>query len=218
MRRFPVFDAWAARARARLAQALRARGATPNGLSWAGTGFAALAALMFYFALRDPPRYGAALLLLAVLGLQGRLLCNRLDGLMAKQARMIGRAGEVYNEAPDRLSDVLVCLGLGYGLQQSLDWGAQLGWAAALLCVGTAYVRMLGLACGVREPAQGPMARAQRMQWLSLAALLAAAALLPGRAAWAETILVAALALLSAGAAVTIVLRLRAVVRELESR
>lgn len=205
-----------ARWRARLAMALRARGATPNGLSWTATGCAALAALMFYLAWREPPRDAAGLLALAALGLQGRLLCNRLDGLMARQAQMVGRAGEVYNEAPDRLSDVLVCLGAGYGLQHVLPWGADLGWAAALLCVGTAYVRMLGLACGVREPVQGPMARVQRMHWLSLAALLAAAALLLQRGALAQTFLVLTLALLIGGAALTIVIRLRAIVRELE--
>jgi len=204
--------------RARLALALRARGATPNGLSWTATGFAALAALMFLLAWREPPRDAAGLLLLAALGLQGRLLCNRLDGLMARQARMVGRAGEVYNEAPDRLSDVLVCLGAGYGLQQVLPWGAELGWAAALACVGTAYVRMLGLACGVREPLQGPMARVQRMHWLSLAALLGAAALLLRHDALAHAVFAAALALLVAAAALTIAIRLRAIVRELEWR
>ncbi|MDL5367572.1 CDP-alcohol phosphatidyltransferase family protein [Xanthomonas sp. NCPPB 2654] len=205
-----------ARLRARLSQALRARGATPNGLSWTALGFAVLAALMFALAWREPPRDAAGLLLLAALALQGRLLCNRLDGLMARQAQMIGRAGEVYNEAPDRLSDVLICLGVGYGLQHVLSWGAELGWAAALLCVGTAYVRMLGLACGVSEPVQGPMARVQRMHWLSLAALLAAAALLLQRSAIAEIFLVLTLALLIGGAALTIVIRLRAIVRELE--
>lgn len=71
------------------------------------------AALMFYCAWREPPRDAAGLLLLAALALQGRLLCNRLDGLVARQAQMVGRAGEVYNEAPDRLSDVVVCLGMG---------------------------------------------------------------------------------------------------------
>jgi phosphatidylglycerophosphate synthase len=156
------------------------------------------------------------LLLLAALALQGRLLCNRLDGLVARQAQMVGRAGEVYNEAPDRLSDVVVCLGVGYGLQHVLSWGADLGWAAALLCVGTAYVRMLGLACGVSEPRQGPMARVQRMHWLSLAAVLAAVALPLQFAVAAATILVATLALLIGGAALTIVMRLRAIVRELE--
>jgi len=111
---------------------------------------------------------------------------------------------------------VLVCLGVGYGLQHVLSWGAELGWAAALLCVGTAYVRMLGLACGVSEPVQGPMARVQRMHWLSLAALLAAAALLLQRSAIAQTIVVLAMALLVAGAVLTLAIRLRAIVRELE--
>ncbi|UYB51964.1 CDP-alcohol phosphatidyltransferase family protein [Xanthomonas sp. AM6] len=212
----PTVSERRAQRRARLATALRARGATPNGLSWSALGFAVLAALMFALAWREPPRAAAGLLVLAAFGLQGRLLCNRLDGLMARQAQMVGRAGAVYNDAPDRLSDVLVCLGVGYGLQHVLSWGAELGWAAALLCVGTAYVRMLGLACGVSEPVQGPMARVQRMHWLSLAALLAAAALLLQRSAIAQTIVVLALALLVAGAVLTLAIRLRAIVRELE--
>ncbi|WP_017916455.1 CDP-alcohol phosphatidyltransferase family protein [Xanthomonas sacchari] len=202
--------------RTRLALALSARGATPNGVSWIGLACAVLAALMFALAWREPPANAAALLVLAALALQARLLCNRLDGLLAQQAQMIGRAGAVYNEAPDRLSDVAVCLGVGYGLQPVLGVGAELGWAAALVCVGTAYVRMLGLACAVREPLQGPMARVQRMHWLSLAALAAAAALLLQHATLAYMLLAVALALLIAAAALTIAIRVRAIVRELE--
>lgn len=202
--------------RLRWAQALRSRGATPNGVSWVGIGFAALAALMFYVGLSAPAREGAGPLLLAVLGLQGRLWCNRMDGVLARQARMVSRVGEVYNDAPDRLSDVLVCVGLGYGLQAGLPWAAQLGWAAALCCVATAYVRMLGLACGTPEPRQGPMSRVQRMQWLSLAALLALPLQWTGQPRLAAWLLIAALAVLMAGAVLTVVLRLRTIVRTLE--
>jgi hypothetical protein len=60
------------------------------------------------------------------------------------------------------------------------------------------------------------MARVQRMHWLSLAAVLAAVALPLQFAVAAATILVATLALLIGGAALTIVMRLRAIVRELE--
>jgi hypothetical protein len=60
------------------------------------------------------------------------------------------------------------------------------------------------------------MARVQRMRWLSLAALLTAGALLLQYTAVAEMILVATMALLIGGAALTIVMRLRAIVRELE--
>ncbi|MFS8425842.1 CDP-alcohol phosphatidyltransferase family protein [Xanthomonas campestris pv. incanae] len=216
-RRLMAHETTGLRARQRqLARALRGRGATPNGVSWVGIAFAALAGLMFYIGLSAPAREGAAPLLLALLGLQGRLCCNRMDGVLARQARLVSRAGEVYNDAPDRLSDVLVCIGLGYGLQDSVPWAAQLGWAAALCCVATAYVRMLGLACGTAEPRQGPMSRVQRMHWLSLMTVLALPLQWMGQPRAAAWVLIGALAVLIAGAVLTVVLRLRMIVRALE--
>lgn len=204
--------------RVALAVWLRARGATPNGLSLFAVALSALAGAAFFFALRDPPHYGAALLLFAALCLGGRIACNRLDGLMARRGGMVGKAGEVYSDAPDRLADALVFLGVGYGLAPWLPWASDLGWAASLLAVGTAYVRVLGLACGLREHGEGPMPRRTRMLATALAALLAAAGLALGYAAAVAWLLLAALAVVIVGAALTIALRLRAIVRELESR
>lgn len=201
-----------------LAGWLRARGATPNGLSLFAVGLSALAGAAFFFALRDPPHYGAALLLFAALCLGGRMACNRLDGVMARRGGMVGKAGEVYSDAPDRLADALVFLGVGYGLAPWLAWASDLGWAASLLAVGTAYVRVLGLACGLREHGEGPMPRRTRMIAMAAAALLAAAGLALGQAAAVAWLLAAALAVVIAGAAITVAVRLRAIVRELESR
>lgn len=201
-----------------LAARLRARGATPNGISLFAIGLSALAGLSFFFALRDPPHYGAALLLLAALFLGGRLLCNRLDGLLARRGGMIGKAGEVYSDAPDRLADALVFLGVGYGLTPFLPWASDLGWAASLLAVGTAYVRVLGMACGLREHGEGPMPRRTRMLATAAAALLAAVGLALGYTGAVAWLLLAALAAVIVGAAATIALRLRAIVRELEAR
>lgn len=201
-----------------LAAWLRARGATPNGLSLFAVGLSALAGAGFFFALRDPPHYGAGLLLLAALCLGGRIVCNRLDGVLARRGGMAGKAGEVYSDAPDRLADALVFLGAGYGLTPWLPWASDLGWAVSLLAVGTAYVRVLGLACGLREHGEGPMPRRTRMIAMTLAALLAAAGLALGYTAAVAWLLLAALAVVALGAALTIGLRLRAIVRELESR
>jgi phosphatidylglycerophosphate synthase len=201
-----------------LAARLRARGATPNGISVFAIGLSALAGVSFYFALRDPPHYGAALLLFAALCLAGRVLCNRLDGLLARRGGMVGKAGEVYSDAPDRLADALVFLGVGYGLTPWLPWASDLGWAASLLAVGTAYVRVLGLACGLREHDEGPMPRRTRMLATAVAALLAAVGLALGYAAVVAWVLLGALAVIIVGAALTIGLRLRAIVRELEAR
>ncbi|WP_425606065.1 CDP-alcohol phosphatidyltransferase family protein [Lysobacter firmicutimachus] len=197
---------------------LRVSGATPNGISLFAIGLAALAGLSFLFALRDPPHYGASLLAFAALCLQGRLLCNRLDGLLARRGGLVGKAGEVYSDAPDRLADALVFLGVGYGLAPWLAWGPDLGWAASLLSVGTAYVRVLGLACGLREHREGPMARRPRMIAMSVAAALAAVGLALGQATAVAWLLAAALAAVVLGAAWTVAVRLRAIVRELESR
>ncbi|WP_162300991.1 CDP-alcohol phosphatidyltransferase family protein [Xanthomonas prunicola] len=197
---------------------LRGRGATPNGVSWVSGAFAALAGLMFYIGLSAPAREGGMPLLLAVLGLQGRRRCNRVDGVLAPQARMVARVGEVSHRAPDGLSDVLVCAGLGYGLQAGLPWAAQLGWAAALCCVASAYTRMLGLACGPPEPRQGPMRRVQRMQWLSLAGALALPLQWMGQSRLAAWRLIEALAVLIADALLTVAVRPRTIVRTLEQR
>lgn len=204
--------------RLRLAARLRARGATPNGISLFAIGLAGLAGLSFLFALRDPPRAGAVLLLFAALCLQGRLLCNRLDGLLARRGGLVGKAGEVYSDAPDRLADALIFLGVGYGLAAWLPWASDLGWAASLLSVGTAYVRVLGLACGLREHGEGPMSRRPRMFAMSVAALLSAIGLALGWVVWVEWLLAGALIAVVLGAALTIALRLRSIVRELESR
>ncbi|ALN89787.1 CDP-alcohol phosphatidyltransferase family protein [Lysobacter gummosus] len=201
-----------------LAARLRARGATPNGISLFAIGLSALAGASFFFALRDPPHYGAALLLFAALCLGGRLLCNRLDGLLARRGGMVGKAGEVYSDAPDRLADALVFLGVGYGLAAWLPWASDLGWAASLLAVGTAYVRVLGLACGLREHDEGPMPRRTRMIATAIAALLSAVGLALGHQMVVAWLLLAALGAVIVGAAWTIGLRLRAIVRELEAR
>ncbi|MGO1000373.1 CDP-alcohol phosphatidyltransferase family protein [Lysobacter sp. CA196] len=201
-----------------LAARLRARGATPNGISLFAIGLSALAGLSFFFALRDPPHYGAVLLLFAALCLVGRLLCNRLDGLLARRGGMVGKAGEVYSDAPDRLADALVFLGVGYGLTPWMAWASDLGWAASLLAVGTAYVRVLGMACGLREHDEGPMPRRTRMIATAVAAVLAAIGLALGHAVVVAWMLLAALTAVIVGAAWTIAQRLRAIVRELEAR
>ncbi|MGO4781052.1 CDP-alcohol phosphatidyltransferase family protein, partial [Lysobacter sp. 2RAB21] len=78
------------------------------------------------------------------------------------------------------MADALVFLGVGYGLAAWLPWASDLGWAASLLAVGTAYVRVLGLACGLREHDEGPMPRRTRMIATAIAALLSAVGLALG--------------------------------------
>ena len=153
---------------------------------------------------------GACLLtahfLSAAVFIQLRLLCNLLDGMVAIEGGRRSAAGEVYNDLPDRISDALILLAAGY----SLSWPAhavELGWAASLLAVMTAYARMLGGACGLPQDFRGPMAKPQRMAVLTAGCILAC---FDARA------LAAALMMIIAGSAITLALRIRGVLKKLE--
>src|SRR4029079_4173288 len=105
-------------------------------------------------------------LLLAAAGIQLRLLCNLLDGIVALERKMASKTGEIYNDFPDRIADPLIIVSAGYAAGC-----AALGWAAGLLAVMTAYVRVLGGARGVPQDFRGPMAKPHRMAVLTIAAI-----------------------------------------------
>jgi len=46
---------------------------------------------------------------------QIRLLCNLFDGMVAIAQNKASPKGELYNEVPDRVSDVTILIGLGFG-------------------------------------------------------------------------------------------------------
>ncbi|MEO8503138.1 MAG: CDP-alcohol phosphatidyltransferase family protein [Acidobacteriota bacterium] len=145
-----------------------------------------------------------ALYLVAAAGIQIRLLCNLMDGMVAVEGGMGGPLGNLYNDLPDRLADVLVLLGVGYGTT-TVPHAVELGWLAAALALLTAYVRVLGAEAGAGQCFLGPMAKPHRMATMTVACLLAAgerALALPPRG------LAAALGLVVLGCAVTIARRL----------
>ncbi|WP_136443082.1 CDP-alcohol phosphatidyltransferase family protein [Pacificoceanicola onchidii] len=148
---------------ARAAQKLAATHVTPNQISAASIGFALLAGGAF--CLSD---WSVWWLLLAALGVQMRLLCNLLDGMVAIEGGKKSATGAFWNEAPDRLADILILVGMGFGAGIPA-----LGWAAAALAVLTAYVRELGVSAGAQADFSGPMAKPHRMAVATGAALLA---------------------------------------------
>src|SRR4029078_3334888 len=83
-------------------------------------------------------------LLLAAAGIQLRLLCNLLDGMGSLEGKSALKTREIYNDLSDRIADPLIIVSAG-----SAAGCATLGWAAGLLAVMTAYVRVLGGAVGV---------------------------------------------------------------------
>lgn len=145
----------------KLAAWLASTAVTPNQISIASMVFAALAGAAFFL--------GGLWLFAAALFIQLRLLCNLLDGMVAVEGGKSAPDGPFWNEAPDRISDIFIITGLGYGIGLP-----ELGWAAAAFAILTAYIRELGSSTGQAADFCGPMAKPQRMAWLTGAALLAA--------------------------------------------
>ena len=166
---------WAKRLARRLARA----GVRPNAISIASVACAAAASAAFYAAPSVGPGVRSALLLLAAAAIQLRLLCNLLDGMLAVEEGLKTRTGDIYNDLPDRIADVLILAGAGYSLR-FVTGGVALGWAAAVAAVFTAYVRLLAGSLGATQHFIGPMAKQHRMFTITLAALLSAAEALLG--------------------------------------
>lgn len=189
-------------------------GVRPNAVSIAGVAFALGASVAFYFAPAFTGGRGAALLLVAAASVQLRLLCNLLDGMLAVEGGFKSKTGEIYNDLPDRIADVFILVAAGYSVRH-LAYGVTLGWAAAVLAVFTAYVRLLGGSLGVTQHFIGPMAKQHRMFTLTVATLLSAAETLldmPPRA------IRVGLAVIAAGSMVTAWRRTRRIAREVEAR
>ena len=88
-----------------------------------------------------------------------RLLANMFDGMVAVEQGKASPVGELYNEVPDRISDVATLVGAGF----AMGGDVMLGWAAASVALFTAYVRAMGKAAGASNEFCGPMAKQQRM-------------------------------------------------------
>ncbi|MDT2021636.1 CDP-alcohol phosphatidyltransferase family protein [Methylocella sp. CPCC 101449] len=150
-----------------IARFLTTSGLSPNQISIASMVMAALAGIAFWRAgLADgTPR--AVLFIVAVLFCQLRLLCNLFDGMVAIEGDKRSADGAFWNEFPDRIADLLIFGGAGYGVGEPA-----LGWAGASFAILTAYTRELGRACGLPADFSGPMAKQHRMATISVAGLL----------------------------------------------
>jgi phosphatidylglycerophosphate synthase len=199
----------------RLAAGIAARGIAPNAISLVSVGFAAATAACFA-ALRatDADLLRAALLLAAAGTIQLRLLCNLLDGLVAIEGGRRSATGELFNELPDRVSDVLALVAAGYAVTW-VAWAPELAWAAALAAVLTAYVRALGGSLGLAQDFSGPLAKPHRMALLTAACAGSLAELAVG---FEGRVLTVALGLIAAGALITCAVRLRHIAAALRER
>ncbi len=141
-------------------------GIHPNWISYSSIVAAAVAALCFWQAGQVP-----ALLIAAVGFCYLRLWLNMLDGMVALASGTASRSGEIANELPDRLSDVLIFVGVAHStLCHPLG-----GYWAAIFVLLVAYVGTLGQAVGVQREFSGVMSKPWRMvalhagAWITLA-------------------------------------------------
>jgi CDP-diacylglycerol--glycerol-3-phosphate 3-phosphatidyltransferase len=152
-------------------------------------------------------RWFAPLLLLIIPVAIGRTALNALDGLVARGTGFARPFGEVLNEFCDRLSDVALLTGVSFA--PGAD--PRLGAVTIVVMLLSSYLGTAAKAAGGKRQYGGVMGKADRMIYLSAAALLAF--LLPGL-----PIIGIYLGVVLAGLCVTIVQRLQATHADLQSR
>jgi phosphatidylglycerophosphate synthase len=209
--RRPIADLFRRTATLAVAWCVR-RGIHPNTVSYCSVVAAGTAALCFWQASTLP-----VLLVPAVVFCYVRLWFNMLDGMVALASGKASLLGEIVNELPDRISDVLIFVGVAHsGLCHPLG-----GYWAALFALLTAYVGTLGQAVGAQREFSGVMAKPWRM-----VALHAGAWVTLGLLWWGDgaieygglTVLDWTYVAIIGGCVQTIVVRLMRIVRALRAK
>jgi phosphatidylglycerophosphate synthase len=139
-----------------------------------------------------------------------RLWCNMLDGMVALASGKASLRGEIVNELPDRVSDVLIFVGVAHS-----GWvNPFLGYWAAILALLTAYVGTLAQAVTGRRRFEGIMSKQYRMVALVVGSVVTLFAGRGGRPTWMEwTCWIVVI-----GCVQTIVVRLARTMRDLRAR
>ncbi len=136
-----------------------------------------------------------------------RLIANMLDGMVAIEKGETSAIGELFNEVPDRISDVAIFVGAGFAANSS----PYLGFAAAILSLLVAYTRTLGNHMSVFGLFIGPMNKQQRMFTLIAVCLYYSSSPF----AWQSfPLLVWCLWMINTGCIITIARRLRTISRK----
>ena len=142
---------------------LIARRVPPNAISLAGMAGGITAGLALAATALLP--WPSAMFLLAVAAILVRALGNLLDGMVAVGSGKASPFGELFNEVPDRVSDMAILIGAGC----AAGGNPVLGFVAALTAVFVAYVRAEGKVTGAAQHYCGPMAKPERM-WVIVSA------------------------------------------------
>jgi phosphatidylglycerophosphate synthase len=160
--RRPIADAFRVTARGSVNICLKL-GIHPDAVSYGSVVAAACAAVCFWQSSQHP-----WLLLVGPAFCYIRLWLNMLDGMVAIASGKASVRGEILNDLPDRVSDVMIFVGVAHsGL--GCPFG---GYWVAILALITAYVGMFGQAAGVRRQFGGLMSKPWRMVSLHFGAWL----------------------------------------------
>jgi phosphatidylglycerophosphate synthase len=148
-----------------LSRIIAEAGISPNMISFMSMVFAAFSLAAAIYSMNGGGRLS---IVLAAVFIQMRLICNLMDGMVAVEYGKKSKTGDLWNDVPDRLADVLIILGAGY-ISYSHKFAVDLAWANGVLAVMTAYLRVLGASLKSPHYYIGPMAKPHRMAILTVA-------------------------------------------------
>jgi phosphatidylglycerophosphate synthase len=182
-------------------------GIHPDAISYLSVVAALIAAICFW---KSGTRRW--LLIIAPLFCYLRLWFNMLDGLVAVASAKASRRGEIVNDLPDRISDIVIFVGLAHsGLMNPF-----IGYWAAILSVLTSYVGLFGQALGGQREFGGMMSKPWRMVALHIGAWLTF--FLASQSSATFTILDWTCLVVIAGCIETIVVRLKRITAALQDK
>jgi len=133
----------------------------PDTISCLSIAPAALAGICFWQAGRHP-----WLLVVGPLPCYVRLWLNMLDGMVAVAAGRASWRGEIFNDLPDRVSDVLIFVGVAHSGLCAIPSG----YWAAIFALLTAYVGVFAQALGLPRQFGGITSKPWRMVTLHFGA------------------------------------------------
>jgi phosphatidylglycerophosphate synthase len=192
-----------------VAWAVRAR-IHPDLFSYGSIVAAAIAGVLFWQS-RTHPKY----LLVGVAFAFVRLWLNMFDGMVALAAGKASKKGEIINDLPDRVSDVLIFVGIAHS-----GWcHVLLGYWVAMAALIVAYTGLFGQAVGVQREFSGLMSKPWRILVMSIGAVVTCVLVhLSARFWWGGfTALDWAFLAILLGCVQTVVVRLQRIVRALPS-
>jgi phosphatidylglycerophosphate synthase len=183
----------------------------PDTVSYGSVVTAALAGLCFWQA-----EWWPVLFLPAVFFCFARLWLNMLDGMVALASGKASLRGEILNDVPDRVSDVLIFVGAGYSGYCHVAGG----YWCAIFALLVAYVGTFGQAVGVQREFSGVMAKPWRMVALAIGSIITLGLLWTDRPIqWqGVTILDGTYVVIVIGCIQSIAIRLVRIMRALETK